>query len=97
MGVPAKQAKLLERLAATEGNVRHGAWRTAKVVSIEPIGLKQTYCLTEPMTNTVTANGIVTGNCRCSLVTLMPGYGFDARGRVTFMDVGHNELEKQRS
>lgn len=95
LGVPAKQAFLLRRLAATEGRCRHGAWRTSLVASIEPIGLKQTYCLTEPMTNTVTANGIVTGNCRCTPSTLLPGYGFDERGRVIFVTVGHSERDKQ--
>lgn len=43
------------------------SYRTAYIIDIIETGEKQTYCLTEPMTNTVTANGIVTGQCRCIL------------------------------
>lgn len=35
-------------------------------------------------------------HCRCSLVTLMPGYGFDAKGGVTYVDPDHDEYAKQR-
>lgn len=34
-------------------------------------------------------------HCRCSMVTLMPGYGFVA-GRVSYIAKDHNELENQR-
>lgn len=36
-------------------------------------------------------------NCRCSIVTLMPGYGFDGAGMVVFIDPQHDEYAKQRS
>lgn len=96
LGVPVKQARLMARLMATEGRSRLGAWRTAKVESIQRIGPKQTYCLTEPMTNTVTANGVVTGQCRCQLVTLAPGYGFDAGGHVEFKKIGYDAHAEQQ-
>jgi hypothetical protein len=96
MGVPRKQAQLLERLALTSGKKKLGAWRTARVAAIEDIGEQQTYCLTEPMTNTVTVNGIVTGQCRCVLTHLLPGFGFDAQGHVEYVSEGHDELAKQR-
>lgn len=35
-------------------------------------------------------------HCRCSLVTLMPGYGFEA-GRVTYVSSQHDEYRLQRS
>lgn len=35
-------------------------------------------------------------HCRCSLATLMPGYGFDAAGMVRFVGRGHNEYATQR-
>lgn len=35
-------------------------------------------------------------SCRCSLVTLMPGYGFDKAGLVTYRGQGHNEMAAQR-
>lgn len=35
-------------------------------------------------------------HCRCSLVALMPGYGFRA-GRVAYIGEGHNEIEAQRA
>lgn len=95
LGVPSKQRILLERLAQTEGQSRLGAWRTARVVSINTIGTHQTYCLTEPMTNTVTANGVVTGQCRCTISTLLPNYGFDENGRVKFIAFGHDAYSKQ--
>lgn len=36
-------------------------------------------------------------HCRCSMVTLMPGYGFSPQGMVTYKEKGWNELEHQRS
>lgn len=35
-------------------------------------------------------------HCRCSLVTLMPGYGFDGSGMVEFVAVDHDEMKVQR-
>lgn len=34
-------------------------------------------------------------NCRCSWCTLLPNWGFK-NGRVSFISLGHSELEKQR-
>ena len=34
-------------------------------------------------------------NCRCTMATLLPGYGFVA-GRVAYISAGHDELAKQR-
>jgi intein/homing endonuclease len=92
MGVPAKQTKLLAQL----GGENRSHWRTARIKSIRSVGPVQTYCLTEPQTNTVTANGIVTGQCRCVLTHLMKGYGFNESGRVTYISPDHDEFEKQR-
>lgn len=96
LGVPAKQDRLQERLAATEDAPRLGAWRTARVFSIVPIGEQPTYCLTEPMTNTITVNGVVTGQCRCTMATLMQGYGFGPGGAVRFVSLDHDEFKRQR-
>ena len=35
-------------------------------------------------------------NCRHSIVTMMPGYGFDEAGRIKFKGREHRELEHQR-
>jgi len=35
-------------------------------------------------------------HCRCVVSVLMPGYGFDQNGRVTYVAPGHDELQKQR-
>lgn len=35
-------------------------------------------------------------HCRCSLVTLLPGYGFDKDGRVHYIAPKHDELSAQR-
>lgn len=88
-----KQERLQECLKADAGGQK---WRTARVISIKPIGIQQTYSLTEPMTNTVTVNGIVTGQCRCSLSYLAPGFGFNTRGYVQFVAPGYDALEAQR-
>lgn len=36
-------------------------------------------------------------HCRCSMVTLMPGYGFDPKGMVTYIKKDHDEFARQRS
>lgn len=35
-------------------------------------------------------------HCRCTPATMMPGYGFDKAGMVTFISRDHDEFEKQR-
>lgn len=35
-------------------------------------------------------------NCRDILTVLMPGFGFDAGGRIVYVDQGHDEYAKQR-
>lgn len=35
--------------------------------------------------------------CRCSMTTMMPGYGFSESGLVRFVAPGHREIEKQRA
>lgn len=35
-------------------------------------------------------------HCRCSMVTLMPGYGFDKAGMVRFVSLDHDEIKAQR-
>lgn len=35
-------------------------------------------------------------HCRCTLVTLMPGYGFTETGMVHYVGPDHKEIEKQR-
>lgn len=36
-------------------------------------------------------------HCRCVLTTLMPGYGFDAGGKVQYKSPGYDEYSTQRS
>lgn len=36
-------------------------------------------------------------HCRCVPVTLLPGFGFDAKGGLTFKRPGHDELGMQRA
>lgn len=34
--------------------------------------------------------------CRCGIVGILPGYGFDKSGSISYVSHGHNELERQR-
>lgn len=36
-------------------------------------------------------------HCRCQLTTLMPGFGFDGNGRVSYKAPGHDEYAEQHS
>jgi len=92
-GVPFKQERAIGH--KTPISEIRSYWRTAKIKDIQNIGVQQTYCLTEPMTNTVTVNGIVTGQCRCSLSQLSPGWGFK-NGFVSFVALGYDEYAAQR-
>ena len=92
-GVPFKQNRAEND--KTECTGVRGYWRTAKIVGIESLGPKQTYCLTEPMTNTVTVNGIVTGQCRCSINQLPPNWGFK-NGQLAFIGFGYDAYSVQQ-
>lgn len=94
-GVPYKNSKLREILEKTSDRTKLGGWRTSRVKSIKDIGLIETYCLTEPITNTVTFDGVVVGNC--FLTTLLPGYGFSPAGRTKFISEGFDILTFQRN
>jgi LAGLIDADG-like domain len=96
MGVPHKMEKLKNNIIfGSKQNKKRFSWRTSRVISIEKIGKQQTYCLTEPMTNSVTVNGIVTGQCRCSLAYLSSGFGFDKNGKLAYVEEGFNAYENQ--
>lgn len=41
------------------------------------------------------ATGLHT-HCRCQMASLMPGYGFDSNGRITYISQGWDELKNQR-
>ncbi len=94
-GVPEKQKRAESN--NMEKSLIRNYWRTAKIEKIEYIGLQQTYCLTEPMTNTVTVNGIVTGQCRCTPFNVPSDWGFNKEGHISYIGIGHNEFKKQRS
>lgn len=36
-------------------------------------------------------------HCRCTMIMVPPGYGFDKKGFLTFVGLDHNELDKQRA
>ncbi len=35
-------------------------------------------------------------HCRCALATVLPGFGFDGQGRITWVDTDHREWDYQR-
>jgi intein/homing endonuclease len=96
LGVPIKNERLKRAIDKINWSGTKNIYRTTTVVNIERIGKQQTYCLTQPDTNTVTVNGIVTGQCRCSLSMLQNGFGFDSSGHITYIAPGHDEYKKQR-
>lgn len=65
------------------------------VISVENLGMKKTYSVTVPVVNSVTANGIVTGNCRCTLTTIPMGYGY-VDGKLKFVDKDFDYYKSQR-
>ena len=95
-GVPAKQAKLKTILDSVCEDPKKFVWRTSRVEKIEPIGVQQTYCLTEPMTNTITVNGIVTKNCRCSIIVVPPAYGYK-NGKLSYISKDYDCYQDQKS
>lgn len=94
-GVPIKEDRLQQAIDKSPKGT--GNWRTARIVSISDIGPQKTYCTTEPVTNSITVNGIVTGNCRCILSSLGSGFGFNSAGMVVWKGRDWDEYEKQRS
>lgn len=93
-GVPKKQKRAVANCVPHKA--RRNSRKTGIIEKIENIGPQQTYCLTEPMANTVTVNSIVTGQCRCKLTYLSPGYGFKD-GKVAFIGLDHDEFKAQRA
>jgi len=64
VGLVGPKANILEdRLGIRGVECRKPERHTTKVVSISPAGTSDVYCLTQPTTNSVIANGIVTGQC----------------------------------
>jgi intein/homing endonuclease len=97
MGVHSKMEKLKQNIIAGQKEDKSRfSWRTCKVDSIEKIGKQQTYCLTEKMTNSVTVNGVVTGQCRCTLTYLSRGFGFKD-GRLSYIRENFDAYSEQNS
>lgn len=46
-------------------------------------------------TNTPSVSGLHP-HCRCCCVSILPGYGFDGAGGISFISIGHDEYKKQR-
>lgn len=40
-------------------------------------------------------NGISTKNCRCLMIAIYPGFGFDDTGKLTYIRQGHDEYDDQ--
>jgi intein/homing endonuclease len=95
-GVPIKNERMKDRLQKAEGKTRLGVWRTSLIVAIEDIGVHETYCATEPTVNTLTVNGIVTGNCRAVMASILQGYGFRQGGILTYIRPDYNIFQDQR-
>jgi intein/homing endonuclease len=95
MGVPIKNVRLESAINAMNHAGSKNIYRTSDIISIEKIGKQQTYCITEPQSNTITVNGIVTGQCKCALTYLPPGFSFK-NGSISWKGLEHNEYNEQR-
>jgi hypothetical protein len=42
-------------------------------------------------------NGIGSKNCRCLIIAVFDGYGFDSGGKLTYIGQDHDEWENQKS
>jgi hypothetical protein len=40
-------------------------------------------------------NGIATKNCRCLMIAIYPGFGFDSGGKLTYQNQNHDEYDNQ--
>lgn len=93
--VPGIKGVMLTRLLDIRGrDCRKPERYISKVVSIEPVGTSDVYCLTEDVSNSVIANGIAIGQCVeinfwCYLITDQEKYN-------KFMDTYDGNGYKQR-
>jgi len=71
-----KQAQAEEILSRPFGG-QLKAPRAAKVISIVPDGVEMVYDLTEPVTHSFIAEGLVTHNCNLASINLLKFYDFD--------------------
>ncbi len=64
VGMFGRKADLIHNVLARYGtDCRRPETYVSRVVSIEPAGNSDVYCLTQPLTNCVISNGIVNGQC----------------------------------
>jgi intein/homing endonuclease len=96
LGVPHKQEVALKYFSEMTYNKSRSPHRSDKIKEINILPEQDTYCLTEPMTNIVTVNGMVLGQCRCRLSMLPLNFGFDESGHITYKGKGHDEYKAQR-
>lgn len=84
-GPRVKQEKMNEILKHTKKGKTIGH-RVGKVIEIIDMGEKEVYGITVPGKNSVIANGVVTGNCRCSIVYIPKGYRLDNYGSLVKLE-----------
>jgi len=56
--------------------------KLSTVESVTSLGVMKVYGITEPRYNSVVANGIVTGNCRCHIAYIPSGFKLDQYGSL---------------
>jgi len=97
--VPTKK-KVIEDVQRVSSNSNDNyTFRNIKIDSVEIVKNKAGYKLYDLKVEddeSFVVNGIVSHNCRCVLTYLAKGYGFDEKGRVTYIGRNHDEYVDQK-
>lgn len=78
----------IQHILDTTPESKSGATRCSAVETIEYRGLQNVYAVSIPEFQSVIANGVTTGNCRCELVYVPNGYKLDNNGSLEPLEEG---------
>jgi hypothetical protein len=74
--------KKIQHIIDTTPKSKSGATRCCPVQTIEHLGMQDVYAISIPEYQSVIANGVVTGNCRCELVYIPQGFKLTKEGSL---------------
>jgi len=96
--IPTKEQIIEDIQRVSSNNNADYSFRNISIDSIEykKSGSFKLYDLKIEDDESFIVNGIVSHNCRCVLTYLASGYGFDEKGRVTYIGRNHDEYLAQK-